>query len=167
MPSALHACTTWPWSDSMFVEIIHGPMTPLLRISSSIRVACYIRGITKCPHCPMNTPTTTGGPWPLLACCQQTSILACSYFPQHAHDTIGNVRGAPHLCTCALWTPETLRSPVICLRWHVESHTWGVNICCCEPSLCRIGCQEESHQVRKTPHPPHLSLAAGLSQQLR
>lgn len=135
MPSALTACTAWPWSDSLFVEVIHGPMSLLLKISSSVRVACYIRGITKCPHHPMTT-TTTGGPWPLLACCQQTSRLACSHLPQHVHNTIENVWGASQLGTHALWTLETCAALWICLRWHSESHTWGLNVCHCEPSLC-------------------------------
>lgn len=81
-----------------------------------------------------------------------------------------NVQGT---CTCAPMPYglclETLCSPVICLpwqRWSSESHTWEVNICHCEPSISHIDCHEESHQVGQTQHPPCLSLAAGLNEQL-
>ena len=171
MPSALNACTAWPRSDCIFVGITRGPMTSLLRIPPSIRAAYYIWGITKCPQHPTSA-ATTGGPWPSLACRQQPRRPACPpTFPSMPITPLTTCKeprvSAPMPYGLCL---ETLCSPVTCLpwqRWHSESHTWGVNICHCEPSLCCIGCQEESHQVGKTHDPPRLSLAAGLSQRPR
>lgn len=154
-----------------FVKIMRGPMTSTSRISPSVRPACYIQGITKCPQHPTST-TPLGHPGPHWH-------GARSQADQCAPPTLSSMPmiplrmcKEPHVCAPMPYglCLETLSSPVICLpwqRWHSESHTWGVNMCCCEPSLCRIGCQEESHQVGKTQHPPHLSLAAGLSQRPR
>lgn len=115
---------------------------------------------------------TTGAPWPPLAWCQEPSRPVCPPTLSSMPMIPLRMCKEPHVCAPMPYglCLETLSSPVICLpwqRWHSESHTWGVNMCCCEPSLCRIGCQEESHQVGKTQHPPHLSLAAGLSQRPR
>lgn len=146
-------------------------LTSSSRISPSVRAACYLQGITKCPQHPTNT-TTTGGPWPSLACHQLPSRPACP--PAFAGMPTTPLRTCEEPCACAPMTYglclETLHSPMICLlwqRWHSGSHTWGVNICHGEPSFCRIGCQEETRQVRKTHRLPRLSLAAGLSQRLR
>lgn len=157
--------------ENTFVKITRGPMTSSSRISPSVRPACYIQGITKCPQHPTST-NTTGAPWPPLAWCQQPSGPACPPTFSSMPTTPLRMCKEPHACAPMPYglCLETLSSSVIYLpwqRWHSESHTWGVNMCRCEPSLCRIGCQEESHQVGKTHHPPHLSLAAGLSQRPR
>lgn len=126
MPSALNACTAWPWivclhvCDCMFVEITRGPMTSSSRTLPSIRANYCIWGITKRPQHSANTSAAGNlhsqadqhAPCPTWPSMPTTPSRTCEQLHVCAPVPYG-------LCL------EALHSPMICLpwrRWCSEPH---------------------------------------------
>lgn len=126
MPSALNACTAWPWivclyvCDCTFVEITRGPVTSSSRIFPSIRANYCVWGITKHPQHSTNT-STAGNP-----SSQADQHTPCPTWPsclQHHPEHVSSST-CVHSCPMdSVWKPHDL--PALEEAVFREPHLWS------------------------------------------